>query len=423
MTNDRLAEDLYTDICHIPLVDCHSHIDPLQPTAQDLADILGYHYLTELAHSTGMEKAALAADLPPRDRAWAIFSEMAHFDNTVPYHWFLEIARAFFNFQAEDLAAADFSWLWDHSKRLLASPDWEAQVLRRTNLEKVFLTSEFDNPLQGFDTRHYIPCFRADDLVFRLHEPQILKRLAETSGVEVQDAGSLRTALGKILDRFAANDAKGCCVSLPAEFRPEPVEAETFSRVIGKHALGDAQESLLSSLGVFWMLTELCRDYQLPLNLMIGVNRGTYPEGVDQGQDLFDPHCSLSHYARLFNAFPSVTFCISVLNSEQNQELASYSWIFPNVMPCGHWWYANVPVHMERDLRARLEAVPKTKLIGYFSDANKLEFTLPKFNMYRRVLARVLADDFVKKRIYTEHQAIVVARMLLHDNLRRIYRV
>jgi glucuronate isomerase len=423
MTDDRLAEDLYTDICRIPLIDCHSHIDPRQPTSSDLADILGYHYLTELAHSTAMDKAALASDLPPRDRAWAIFSQMANFDNTVPYHWFLEIARAFFNFQAEALAPEHFSWLWDHSKRLLATPDWEKQVLRRTNLEKIFLTSPFDDPLQGFDTKRYVPCLRADDLVFGLNEAQIRKRLAETSGVELQDADSLRTGLGKLFDRFVANGAKACFVSLPAEFRPEPVEIESFSRVLSKEAFGERHESALCSLGVFWMLVELCRDFQLPVNLMIGASRGTYPGGVYQGQDLFDQRWSLSQYGRLFNAFPNVTFCVSVIGGGQNHELASYSWVFPNVMTCGHWWYSNVPVHMERDLRARLEAVPKTKQVGYFSDAHQLEFTLPKYNMYRRVLARVLADDFVRKRIYTEHQAIVVSRMLLHDNARRIYKI
>ena len=81
-----------------------------------------------------------------------------------------------------------------------------------------------------------------------------------------------------------------------------------------------------------------------------------------------------------------------MLTSGQNQELASYAWIFPNVIASGHWWYSNVPAYIESDLRARLEAVPKMKLIGYYSDAYKLEFVLPKFNMYRRMLARVLAD-------------------------------
>jgi glucuronate isomerase len=112
-----------------------------------------------------------------------------------------------------------------------------------------------------------------------------------------------------------------------------------------------------------------------------------------------------------------------VLSSGQNQELASYSWIFPNVITSGHWWYSNVPVYVERDLRARLQSVPKTKQIGYYSDMYKLEFGLPKYNMYRRILAAVLADDYVRTHIYNESQALELARLLLRDNPRRIFNV
>ena len=52
------------------------------------------------------------------------------------------------------------------------------------------------------------------------------------------------------------------------------------------------------------MLAELCREYALPFDLMIGVNRRVYAHGVYQGQDLFDQRTSLIQYARLFNAFP-----------------------------------------------------------------------------------------------------------------------
>src|SRR5436305_14460398 len=146
----------------------------------------------------------------------------------------------------------------------------------------------------------------------------------------------------------------------------------------------------------FWVLAEFCREYRLPFDLMVGVNRRVYRGGVCQGQDLFAQRTSLIQYQELFNAFPEVTFCVSVLSSAQHQELVGYSWIFPNVVPSGHWWYSNIPAYIEPDLRARLGAVLKTKQLGYYSDAYKLEFVLPKYNMYRRVLARVPAEDFVQ---------------------------
>ena len=155
---------------------------------------------------------------------------------------------------------------------------------------------------------------------------------------------------------------------------------------------------------------------------MIGVNRQVYPGGVFQGQDLFDKRTSLILYRELFNAFPQVTFPISVLAETSNQELVSYAWIFPNVVTNGHWWYSNIPTYIKRDCRARLQAVPRNKQIGYYSDMYKLEFALPKFAMYRRVLAGVLAEDFVIGSGWSESRAVELGRQILRGNVEEIFR-
>src|SRR5947207_4440699 len=409
MLHDQLARDLYTEICRIPLIDPHTHIDPRRPTARNLDDILGYHYYTELAHSAGMDKAVLAVS-DPRERVRAIMYHMAQFDNTTQYVWFVEIVRAFLGFEGERVTLADCTWLWDAAERLMAQPGWEEQVLQRSHLDKIFLTNDFDDSLTGFDTTRYVPCLRTDDLVFHLDQPEVLKRLQKVAALEdVKDTTTLREAIQKLFDHFTRHGAKACAISLPPDFSPQPVSRAAM-----------AKDSTAFSQGVFWMLAECCRDFKLPFDLMIGVNRRVYEHGVYQGQDLFDQRTSLIQYAPLFNAFPEVTFCISVLSSGQNQELASYSWIFPNVVTNGHWWYSNIPAYIEQDLRARLQAVPKVKQIGYYSDAYKLEFVLPKFNMYRKILAEVLAEDAIRSRGWSADRALDLARKVLLENPRRI---
>ena len=175
------------------------------------------------------------------------------------------------------------------------------------------------------------------------------------------------------------------------------------------------------SLYVFWTIAEFCAEFGLPFDLMIGVNRGVYEAGVFQGQDLYDSRVSLIQYRELFNAFPQVTFPVSVLASVTNQELTSYAWIFPNVVTHGHWWYSNAPAFLERDLAARLETVPATKQIGYYSDMYKLEFALPKFAMYKRVLAKVLGERFVIDRAWSELRAVKLGRQVLRGNVDAIF--
>jgi glucuronate isomerase len=428
---DSLVRELFAEICRIPLIDPHSHINPHRPAARSLDDVLGYHYYTELAHSADMDQTPLAAGVEPRQRVRAILAHMDRFDNTAQYAWFLEIARTFLDFQGERVTAADTDTLWDAAERRMSQPDWENEVLRRSNIEKVFLTNDFDDPLEGFDTSRYVPCLRTDDLVFHLDKPEVRERLAKATGIEVGDAESLRRAIGKLFEHFTRHGAKACAISLPPDFTPIPRHEEDLSKAMEwvrsdglrePHPFGHSYCRTTIAQSVFWMLAGHCREFGLPFDLMIGVNRRVYKGGVYQGQDLFDQRTSLIQYAELFNAFPEVTFCISVLSSGQNQELVSYSWIFPNVVTSGHWWYSNVPAYIEVDLRARLQAVPKTKQIGYYSDMYKLEFGLPKFNMYRRLLARALADDFVRPGVLSETGAVELARCLLRDNVQRIFR-
>ena len=403
MAADTLTSSLEAALAEVPLIDPHSHIDPLRPVSRSLDDILGYHYYTELAHSAGMPHSPLAADVPARERVRAILSHMDRFDNTAQYGWFVDIARTFLGFPGERVTAADADWLFDTAEQRFAAADWEQQVFQATKLEKIFLTNEFDDPLDGFDTSVYVPCLRTDTLVFKSQEAAVRERLARVTGIDAGDLPTLRKALRALFERFTAHGAKACAISLPPDFIP-----------IADSTAGNP---------VFWMLAEFCREFQLPFDLMIGVNRSVYAKGVYQGQDLFDRRTSLIQYRELFNAFPEVIFPISVLTSGQNQELVAYSWIFPNVVPNGHWWYSNIPAYIHADLSERLQAVPKTKLIGYYSDAYKLEFVLPKFRMYRQILARVLAEQFVHPGRLSEADAIALGTRLLRGNVREIFKI
>jgi glucuronate isomerase len=423
MIGDRLARDLYGELCRITLIDPHSHINPLSAASKTLDDILGYHYYTELAHSAGMDKEPLAPDVPPRERVRQLLGWLPHIDNTVQYSWFLDIARSFLGVKGERISADDADALWTAAEKQFAAPDWERQVLKKTNVEKIFLTNDFDDPLEGFDNSVYVPCLRTDDLVFHLDKPAVRERFEKATGEQPKSAWHVRAGVTKLFEHFTRKRAKACAISLPPDFEPTAIGDENLSLAIERLDAGDADAKSVVARGVFWMLAQHCAEFKLPFDLMIGVNRRVYEGGVFQGQDLFDQRTSLIQYAALFNAFPQVKFPISVLTSSQNQELVSYSWIFPNVLTNGHWWYSNTPTFIERDALARLQAAPKTKQLGYYSDAYKLEFILPKFVMYRQILARMLADHFVRPGVYSETQAIAFGRLLLRENSQAIFGV
>jgi glucuronate isomerase len=416
--SQSLIQRLFTEINDLSLVDPHTHINPLAPASATLADILGYHYYTELAHSAGTPREFIEeVGIEPAEKVRRIVAGLAPIENTVQYSWLIEMCQRFFGFTDDRLTLQNWEPLYAASLDKMRSADWANQVLRQSCLSAVFLTNDFDDPLSGFDTSVYIPCLRTDDLVLHLSKVAVRERLQRAAGSEVVDSASLRSAIGKLFDHFVAHGARACAISLPPDFAPWRVtgaEVEsTLSRVLRSGNDATPEQRLLLANHVFWTLAEFCAEHQLPFDLMIGVNRAVYSAGVHQGQDLFDSRVSLIQYRDLFNAFPQVTFPISVLASVTNQELVAYSWIFPNVVANGHWWYSNTPEFIERDCAARLEAVPQTKQIAYYSDMYKLEFGLPKFAMYKRILAKVLAERFVIDRGWSEERSLQLARTVL----------
>ncbi|HVJ66736.1 MAG TPA: glucuronate isomerase [Caulifigura sp.] len=422
-----LSRRLFDELESLVLIDPHTHINPHAAASKTLADIMGYHYYTELAHSAGMPKAYIEdKSISPKERVGRLVEKLGDLSNTIQVSWLMDIVREFFGFQDEAITTKNWEKLYDGALAKMQEKDWEQQVLKHSKLEGVFLTNDFDDPLEGFDTKKYIPCLRTDDLVFHFEKPATRERLAKATGIEATSAELLRSAIGKLFVHFTKKGAKACAISIPPSFSPAKVSSAEAQKVVELAATGKAlstDQSATLSRFVFWTLAEFCSEHALPFDLMIGVNRRVYEDGVFQGQDLFDMRVSLIQYKELFNAFPRVTFPISVLGNTSNNELVSYAWIFPNVVTNGHWWYSNIPTYIEVDTRSRLEAVPRNKQVGYYSDMYKLEFALPKFRMYRRVLAKVLAEDFVIGRGWSETKAVEFGKQVLRGNVETIFRV
>lgn len=424
--SDILIQRLFGELDAIVLIDPHTHINPHQPASATLADFLGYHYYTELTHSAGMPRERIeAAGLSPKEKVGRLVEGLGHIDNTVQFSWLLEAARELFGVELDRLDQSNWEHLYDAAQARLDAPDWEEQVLRLSKLEAVFLTNDFDDALDGFDTRRYVPCLRTDDLVFHFAKPSVRRRLAECTGIDVRTLAELSQALRQRFETFSSHGARACAISLPPSFAPRQVSQAdaqaALDRLLSDGEQASDEDKSRVGLWVFWQLAENCRDFGLPFDLMIGVNRAVYPGGVYQGQDLYDSRLSLIQYRELFNAFPQVVFPVSVLASVTNQELVSYAWIFPNVVCNGHWWYSNTPSFIERDLRARMEAVPRNKIVGYYSDMYKLEFALPKFRMFKRCLARVLAENFVRDMGWSERRAIELGSQILRGNVESIF--
>ena len=134
-----------------------------------------------------------------------------------------------------------------------------------------------------------------------------------------------------------------------------------------------------------------CREFGIPLSLMIGVRYQVNPTlrlaGDGAGK------ADLRAVERLCTQYPENRFLISVLSRENQHELCVYARKFNNLMPFGCWWFLNNPSVVEEMTRERLEMLG-TSFIPQHSDARVLEQVIYKWRNTRRTLAPILANTY-----------------------------
>jgi hypothetical protein len=134
-----------------------------------------------------------------------------------------------------------------------------------------------------------------------------------------------------------------------------------------------------------------CREFGVPMSLMIGVRRQVNPAIRLAGDAV--GRADLRAVENLCRSFPSNRFLVSVLSRENQHELCVYARKFSNLMPFGCWWFMNNMSIVEEITRERIEMLGAS-FIPQHSDARVLEQVIYKWQNARFTLARVLTDAY-----------------------------
>jgi glucuronate isomerase len=96
----ELRRRIFDELDKLVLVDPHTHINPLDPGSRTLADILGYHYYTELAHSAGMPREQIEEpEIQPKEKVRRLIENLGPIQNTIQYSWLVEMCQKFFGLE------------------------------------------------------------------------------------------------------------------------------------------------------------------------------------------------------------------------------------------------------------------------------------------------------------------------------------
>jgi hypothetical protein len=159
----------------------------------------------------------------------------------------------------------------------------------------------------------------------------------------------------------------------------------------------------------------VCRQFNLPLSLMIGVRYQVNPAlrlaGDGAGK------ADLRSLERICCDYPDNRYLASVLSRENQHELCIYARKFKNLMPFGCWWFLNNPSIVEEITRERLEMLG-TSFIPQHSDARVLEQLIYKWRNTRRTLAPILSNAY----LLMSDDGRPVTRSEIHRDINRLFR-
>jgi hypothetical protein len=135
----------------------------------------------------------------------------------------------------------------------------------------------------------------------------------------------------------------------------------------------------------------VCREFNLPMALMIGVRRQVNPllKNAGDATGKADLRC----LENLCREFPDNRFLVTVLSRENQHELCVYARKFAALLPFGCWWFLNNASLVQEITQMRIEMLG-TSFIPQHSDARVLEQVIYKWHSSRRTIAKVLAHSY-----------------------------
>ena len=375
---NEIAASVEDELAATSFIDVHTHL--FMPSLGALGlwgidELITYHYLeAELFRSSKMQPEEYF-QLSKRAKADAIWRAL--FVENAPVSESTRGVVAVLNAFGLPTSGPDLS----EARKFFAAQDLRAHIRRVFELAGISEVVMTNDPLDPDEAPlwekgaagdpQFHPVLRLDRI---LNKWDSHWRVIASKGYEVNENASGNAIAGVrrfLADWYRRMQPVYMAVSLPDTFQYP--EDSIRARLLAEAVL------------------PACREFGIPLSLMIGVRYQVNPRLKLAGDAV--GKADLRAVEHLCSQYPENRFLISVLSRENQHELCVYARKFRNLMPFGCWWFLNNPSIVEEITRERLEMLGAS-FIPQHSDARVLEQVIYKWRNTRRTLAPILANSY-----------------------------
>jgi glucuronate isomerase len=451
LTTRKIARELYSGICKLPLVSPHGHTQAAwfaknEPFPNPAAlFVQPDHYVFRMLYSQGVSLDDLEIGRPeikdPR-RVWRIFASHYYLFRGTPTRMWLDFSfQEEFGFK-ERLSEKNADHYYDIIAEKLQTPEFRPRALyKKFNLEVLATT---DSPLDslkdhkdiqdsGWNAR-IIPNFRPDSVV----DPdfpafaQNIARLGEQNGEDSTSWQGYLQALRKARARFrqfgcTATD-HGHPTARTADLAPGEAE-RLFSEVLSGQADAARRELFRAQ-----MLTEMAA-MSLEDGLVMQIHPGSVRNhnvalhqrfGRDMGADIpqrTDYVSALQPLLARFGNEAKLTVILFTLDeSTYSRELAPLAGHYPCLRLGPAWWFHDSPEGMMRFRELTTETAGFYNTVG-FNDDTRAFLSIPaRHDVARRIDCAFLGRLVAEHRI-DESEAHEVAHALTYKLVKEAYKL
>ncbi len=409
-------QDLLKDINDIPVVDVHSHLKFGRFEAENLSSVCLYHMLGYELKSSGYKEDSEAEPYSNMEAAAPYYK----FIRNSSFHWcMMRVLNDLYGFEEETITEKNWKKAWDlvESK---AKPGFPDEVRKKYGIKKI-LTNEFDSKnVRKARQDNVFMCMETG--LWTIDDAErtnvVLDKLGGQTGIEIKSLSSLKEAVSLSFNgiEWESLHGTGTWIRATADFSrsDETTVNQIITKYVNKEEFNDRDDDILNSY-LLDMWLDLLKDKDIPYQIAQGCCRRN-------GEPIaHTSHDSMQSLAYLFAKYPGIHFNILLGAECHNHDINTIAKAFPNVSFASVWWHNFYPSIMRRILKDRLEMVPITKIVGYFTDARCIDWAYARLKLTRLVLAQALSE-LINEGFYTSSQALQFAEEMMWNNPHRIWK-
>jgi hypothetical protein len=434
MNDEHVARDLELALAEVPMLDAHTHLIGGRLGARGLHDVLLYHMMISDLYAAGCPSGARLTEYP----RWPSDAEAhARIEEAVPYLPRVRNTSSYWAFRTilRDLYGWDEPVTTDNWRRLDARVRERADdrafhhdILNRLKIERSGTElarrgeGQDDDRLQyalewGFFTRCQWGEF--DTALYELERcwgrsPESPAPI--TSGPRpatertIRNLDDVHAAVAHYVDHIPYGRVLATATHVSTDIDLRVVgDAEMAEALAARDRAGTRERDVYASYVNEAFLTALeSRAERIVFQFSLGAEPLPYETSSRLSQQC------IRQLGEMIARHPGLDFQCFLASRHANQSLCTLARELPNLSLAGYWWHNFFPEVIRQIISERLDMLPATKQIGFFSDAYCVEWTYAKAVLVRKQLAHVLAGRVTQGQ-YTRNDALGIARAVLYE--------